>query len=215
MEKKANNNYEHYLHNIATNLPKDEKSKKFQKYYDILLATLILAPMFTAPALIALGFVLTGVAILVVCYGLVAFIGINRRKIITRRFYKVRNAHRRVNIKEVTDTKSVIDLYEDSALTLFAEPTEGILDFLYNWLNNKGVLQERHLDVYIFDGRLLKEAFEFVKCGEDTDFMCVFQKDLEIDEYNLNKFSKERFNIGARWLDDIVDNDNPLFEEEE
>ena len=205
MNSQDNKTYEHYLHNVVTNLPKGKAQKKFQKFYDILLAVLILAPILVAPTLMALGYVMPGVLIIVICFSLVAIIGINRRKLITRRFYKVRKAYKRVYVRRVTSFQLLYDLYDDSALTIFAEPTNEILNFLYNWLNNEGVLARGILEVYTFDGKMLNEAFEHESFYENEQFISVFMKDLAIYDYNIESFSEARLNIGARWLDDIIE----------
>ena len=53
MNGQDNKTYENYLHNVVTNLPKGKAQKDFQKFYDILLAVLILAPILVAPTLMA------------------------------------------------------------------------------------------------------------------------------------------------------------------
>ena len=132
MNNTTDNTYLHYLHNVITNIPKTDVDNKNQKRYDILLSILILAPIFIAPTIIAFGYTMIGIAILVVCYSLVAIIGINKRKNITRRFYKVKNAYKNIRLNNISDKKTINQLYDNSALTFITNPSNELFDFIYN-----------------------------------------------------------------------------------
>lgn len=201
------NTYIEYLKNFGTNLPRTEEEIKKQKLYDIVMSILILVPLFLGPILITFNHVLLGILIIVISYTLVAIIGINKRKAINRRFYKIKNAHNRFKIINVNDKKIIKELYNNSALTFMAEPSDELLDFIFNWLNIENVLMSEEINLYVFDGKKLKDTFEFSKVPEDIKFMSIFNKDLNINKSNIESYSRNHFKVGARWLDDIVGND--------
>ncbi|MBO7650954.1 MAG: hypothetical protein J6S79_09450 [Lachnospiraceae bacterium] len=80
------------------------------------------------------------------------------------------------------------------------------LNRLYNWLNNEGVLKSERLTLYTYTGQELKNAFGKKRIRTEEKLMSIFLKDLDINESNKLQFSKDRLQIGGRWLDDIVGN---------
>lgn len=206
-QKGVSMSYTAYLKNIVTNLPKTKEEEQQQKRYDIVMGILILSPIFISAILIALGYKILGVSILVLCWGLVAIIGINKGKQINKKFYKIKNAHTRFNIVNVNDANIIKELYDDPALTFFAGPDDELLDFIFNWLNNEGVLKSDSLNIYAFDGHMLKQAFSHIRWEDEARFLSIFLKDLNINDSNKVSFAKAHFVVGSRWLDDVVDND--------
>lgn len=63
------------------------------------------------------------------------------------------------------------------------------------------------LNLYTFNGNMLKKTFPYSRYADDEKFMCIFLKDLELNDSNIQSFSTEHFSIGSRWLDDIIDNE--------
>lgn len=203
---KKDNTYIEYLQNVVTNLPKNDEDSKKQKIYDILIAILILSPIIITSLLMAFNYYLLGIAIIVLCWGMCAIIGINKRKQINKAFYKIENAYTKFNIVNVEDVSVIKELYKDSALTFNAEPSNELLDFIFNWLNNENVLKSESINIYAFNGYMLRQAFDFSNYDDNIKFLSIFLKDLDINDSNKESFSRAHFSVGSRWLDDIVDN---------
>jgi len=206
------NTYIEYLNNVVTNLSKNEEDKKKQKMYDIFITIMIFVPIIISPILIGFNQTLIGILLIIICWGLLFIIGTNRRKNITKGFYKIKDAHTKFNIINVNDEKTIKELYDDSALTFIVEPSNRLLDFIFNWLNNENVLKSDSLNLYVFDGKLLKSVYDFCKVSDNMTFMSIFNKDLDINETNIKKFSYNHFQVKSRWLDDIVNNDKDKVE---
>lgn len=204
MNNTKDNTYLHYLHNVITNISKTDIDNKKQKRYDILLSILILAPIFIVPTIIALGYTMIGILILVVCYTLVAIIGINKRKNINKRFYKIKNAYKNIKLNNIADEKIINELYDNSALTFIINPSNELFNFIYNWLNNNKLLKEEILNIYMFDGKTIKDIFNYNDINEQIVFLCIFLKDLNLSNSNLKQFSKERYAAGVKYLDEII-----------
>ncbi len=204
---KKDNTYIAYLQNVVTNLPKTEEEKKKQKRYDILMAFLILSPIIFSSILMSFKYYLFGISYLILCWGLCVIIGVNKRKQINKKFYKIENAHTKFNLINVDDENTIKELYKDSALTFIAEPSNDLLDFIFNWLNNENVIKSESLNLYVFNGHMLRQAFDYSRYDDDIKFLSIFLKDLDLNDSNMDSFSKSHFLVGSRWLDDIVDND--------
>lgn len=203
---KKDNTYIEYLQNVVTNLPKNDEDSKKQKIYVIFIAILILSPIIITPLLMAFNYYLLGIAIIVICWGMCIIIGINKRKQINKAFYKIENAYTKFNIVNVEDVSVIKELYKDSALTFNAEPSNELLNFIFNWLNNENVLKSESLNIYVFNGYMLRQVFDFSNYDDDIKFLSIFLKDLDINDSNIESFSRAHFSVGSRWLDDIVDN---------
>ena len=58
---------------------------------------MIFIPLIASPVIIAVfNELLLGIFLFVICYGLLVVIAIYKRKNITRKFYKIKNAHNRL-----------------------------------------------------------------------------------------------------------------------
>ena len=173
---------------------------------------MIFIPLIASPVIIAVfNELLLGIFLFVICYGLLVVIAIYKRKNITRKFYKIKNAHNRFKIIEVLDENIIRELYDDSALTFVAEPSDKLLDFIFNWLNNEGVLETEELYLYTFNGELLNNVFDSNYIPNNMKFMSIFNKDLNINNENVKSYSIAHFQVKARWLDDIVNNSKDRF----
>ena len=176
------NTYVEYLNTVVTNLSKTNEDKKRQKTHDIFVSIMIFVPIIISPILIGFNQTLIGILLMIICWGLLFIIGTNRRKNITKGFYKIKDAHTKFNIINVDNENTIKELYEDSALTFMAETSDRLLDFIYNWLNNENVLKSDSLNLYVFDGKLLKSVYDFCKVSNDIKFISIFNKDLDINE---------------------------------
>lgn len=142
-----------------------------------------------------------GFLALFIIYG--AFI---RKQIMISRFYKIKNGHQYIHLIKVEDTSFLDELYQNSALTFFAEPVPELLDFIYNWLNNKQVLKEESVNMYLLTGKHLKDKYKYRGLDDHITILCIMLKDLNLNDENMISFSREHFAVGARWFDDIIDN---------
>ena len=68
-----------------------------------------------------------------------------------------------------------------------------------------GALKGEVINVYTFTGMDLKKKFGY-RAKNDFPVVCLNQNELNITEKNIEQFSKEHFTVGARWLDDVIDN---------
>ena len=84
------NTYVEYLNTVVTNLSKTNEDKKRQKTHDIFVSIMIFVPIIISPILIGFNQTLIGILLMIICWGLLFIIGTNRRKNITKGFYKIK-----------------------------------------------------------------------------------------------------------------------------
>ena len=185
---------------------KDKATKK-DWIVGIYVSVLLLGPFVAGPILLAKDHILAGILAFVISWGFLCLIAVLRKRKAKKSFYKIQNASARIDIVPVSEEETIRALHENSALTWRGEPSDSFLNQMYNWLNNEGVLKEERLNLYTYDGVLLKQVFgKRKKFGDEEKFMSVFLKDLDINESNERQFSLDRLRTGGRWLDDIVSN---------
>ena len=168
----------------------------------------ICGPIVAGTVLFIMDHVWGGILTIVIPYACLAgFIFLRKRKQ-KKDFYKIKNADTKFDIIPVSDSETIKALYENSALTFFGEANDPeLLNWLYNWLNNEGVLKSERLNLYTFTGQDLKNTFgKRKRIRSEEKLMSIFLKDLDINESNKLRFSMDRLQIGGRWLDDIVGN---------
>lgn len=179
--------------------------RKTGRIYTVLACVLLFGPIIAGPILMATHHMFAGILTLVIPYGCIALVAFIRKNKRIREYYKIKDAHTRVRIIPIEDSKTLRALYDNSALTFQGEPSDHYLDGMYNWLNNEGVLKEEGLNLYVFDGSLIKDTFGKRKRFENEEkFMSIFLKDLDLNESNMRRFSTERMKYGGRWLDDVI-----------
>lgn len=181
------------------------------------LATALII-LFLIPIFCPIGFIFTEQGlrwmplIILVCWGTSALIILIMRPTIKKerleQFFSLSNGHDRFNIIRVEDIEMIQELYSDSAMTLIENLDEYWLDFLYNWLNHQGVLESdsSRLDLYCFSASMLNKAYNINVSDAKERYMSIFLKDLYLDSKETYNFYRNHLEIGARWLDDIVDN---------
>lgn len=198
------------LNNEIMNSPMVNKLKEKNKAYGVIMGILLVAPMIIGPVLIAIGFKLIGVLSMLIPWTIFIIVALNKRKSLINNFYKIKNARAKVNLVEA-NINTIRELYNNSALAIFSiqdnEYNNTIIEFLYNLLNNCGVLKTENLNVYTFNGNTLKQAFDFTRYEEGNIFITVFLKDLNINESNQAEFVNNARYFAIRWLDDVVDNE--------
>jgi hypothetical protein len=184
------------------------KEKKDNPVFVALICILLCGPWVAGPILLGTHHTLAGILAIVIPYSGLALWGVLRKRKQKKDFYKIKDADARFDIVPVSDTETIKALYDNSALTFFVEETDPkLLNWLYNWLNNEGVLKSERLNLYTYTGQDLKNAFGKRKRFRTEDkLMSIFLKDLDINDSNKLQFSTDRLQIGGRWLDDIVGN---------
>ena len=131
------NTYIEYLNNVVTNLSITEEDKKNQKMYDIFITIMIFVPIIISSILIGFNQTLIGILLMIICWGLLFIIGTNRRKSITKRFYKIKDAHTKFNIINVNDEKTIKELYDDSSQIIKYFSPEDLNYFIKLCINYK------------------------------------------------------------------------------
>ena len=181
--------------------------KKKEIVYAAFLCALIFGPFIAGPILFTYHHILAGILVFVIPYACLALLAFLRKRKQRAERFKIPNAHLRFTVIPVAEGQLLKELYENSALTFFGEPSDKMLDELYNWLNNEGVLKEESLNLYTYDGKMAKDVFgKRKRFGDEEKFMSIFLKDLKLNDSNMRQFSLDRLRIGGRWLDDIVGN---------
>ena len=111
------------------------------------MGAMIILTLIISIILFILDKIFIGFTVLFIGYGIIIFIGINKRKKILNNFFRVKEAHKNINFIKTTNEEILKFLYEDSALTFVAEETDKYideyLDFIYNWLNNQNALKDK------------------------------------------------------------------------
>ena len=126
-----------------------------------------------------------------------------KMKRICENFYKIKNAHTKFNIINVTKEEKVKQLYDHSALTYVSPVNKYLLDYLYNFFKFEHILKnDDNINVYTFSGKLLNDTFNIYGYEDTDEMLCIDIKDLNIDSENYDFYR----DTNSRWLDDMVDN---------
>lgn len=93
-------------------------------------------------------------------------------------------------------------LYNTSAITIEGLLEDSISDYV-NWIKQHSKMNCN--DVYIISGKVMNEYYNLSGTNAYNDDVTIVSVPLEsnLDAMNL---SIKKFEIGARWFDDIVDN---------
>lgn len=101
--------------------------------------------------------------------------------------------------------KELEELYNGSAFTI-----EGVivdeenLEYLYNWFRKYGCDMNQKV-FYNIKGKTMNDTYGLTDSNaypDDTNILCVKLEDLS----DIRAIAVPRFSIGARWFDDVVDN---------
>ena len=101
-----------------------------------------------------------------------------------------------------TDANMFDDLVEHNALTIEGLNLSSIEDFV-NWIEEYTPLKRK--DVYVTKGALANHEWHLTGCNAYSDNLNIVSVKLN-DMEDFNKIVLPRFNIGARWMGDIYDN---------
>ena len=186
----------------------ENKDKKNNLFFIVLICIWLIGPFIIGTVLLVTDHVVGGVLVYVIPYGCLVGLTLWKKKKQKNEFYKIKDGSKRFDIVPVSDPETIRALYDDSALAFFVEEIDPeLLNRLYNWLNNEGVLKSERLNLYTFCGQNLKNAFgESTRIRSEEKLISIFLKDLDINDSNKKQFSQDRLQIGGRWLDDIVEN---------
>ena len=93
-------------------------------------------------------------------------------------------------------------LYNTSAITIEGLFEDSISDYV-NWIEQHSKMNCN--DIYIISGKVMNEYYNLSGTNAYNDDVTIVSVPLEsnLDAINL---SIKKFEIGARWFDDIVDN---------
>ena len=117
-----------------------------------------------------------------------------------------------MNVVKVTTKKQLDELYKDWALTIEGlAPDEKNLKEFVDWVRELTPLKRE--DVYTIEGAVMNREYHLTGTNaypeKDCTLVCIKLSDME----NHRAVTYPRFQIGGRWLLDIVDN-NARREEE-
>lgn len=111
-----------------------------------------------------------------------------------------------MKVLELKTKEELNKLYNQSALTVIGlEVNNDMFNQFTNWLIEKNaLLDNKELVFYIIKGQTMNEIYQLT--GDNA-----YPNDLNIvsvdnDALNISKLIIKRFEIGAKWFDDIVDN---------
>lgn len=100
------------------------------------------------------------------------------------------------------DSKTLKELVKDSALT-FEGLAESSFDGFLDWVDGIAGLKTRHL--YVTKGKLANSEWGLTGDNAYQDDLNIVSVKLD-DMEDWNKIVRARFQVGARWMDDIHDN---------
>lgn len=107
------------------------------------------------------------------------------------------------NIKIIKTTPAILDdLVKHSAFTLEGLAKESIKDFV-EWIEALTPLKKR--EVYVTKGKLANSEWGLTGSNAYPNDLTIVSVKLD-DMEDFNKVVMPRFEIGARWMDDIYDN---------
>ena len=111
------------------------------------------------------------------------------------------------NIKliDVTNHAGLVNLYDQSALTWEGMSDDADnLQAIADWLEDNGC-PLKHPEIYRISGRTMNTQYHLTndnRYPDDLTILCIPLDNIE----NSTKLVSLRFDVGARWFDDVVDN---------
>lgn len=117
------------------------------------------------------------------------------------------------SIDEVTEKSELDALYQGSALTFEGTiVSDENMAFLASWLKEKGADPVENIAIKCIKGATMNEAYGLTGTNaypNDLHIVCIPLSQLG----NVNAIVIERFALGGRWFDDVVDNNKRREEE--
>lgn len=100
----------------------------------------------------------------------------------------------------VETTEEFTTLYNSSALTMEGLDLDSLEEYA-EWINQNSGGFKGEPEFWIISGERMNEEYG-TDYPEDLNIVCVNLNDL----FGIGKLVLARFSIGARWFDDVVDN---------
>lgn len=105
------------------------------------------------------------------------------------------------NLTKATTNQQLEILYKNSAFTMEGLLEDSIPDLL-KWMEEMNALTKETPTVWVFSGKLMNDTYDLTGDNRYPDDLTI----VSIMGINQMKVAIPRFTIGARWFDDIVDN---------
>lgn len=104
-------------------------------------------------------------------------------------------------ITNITTKEELDNLYAHSALTIEGLAEDSISDFV-DWLVSNTDIMTENLVVYVIKGKVMNDNYNLTGNNRYPDDLTL----VSVVDIDLMKVTIKRFEIDARWFDDIVDN---------
>lgn len=110
-----------------------------------------------------------------------------------------------ITLKELAAKEELSNLYDLPTLTFEGCTTdEENLNYLYNWLKNNNTLKSEDLHLYLIKGKTMNEVYELKNKNRYRQRVNIIA--IDYTDVDITKLITKRFELGRRWLSDIVDN---------
>lgn len=104
-------------------------------------------------------------------------------------------------IENVTTKEQLDKLYNNSAFTIEGLTEESIPDML-EWLGENTIFTTENPIVYVTKGEVMNAEYSLIGNNAYPEDLTI----ISVISIDLIKIALKRFSVGARWFDDIVDN---------
>lgn len=185
----------------------EQQQKKVFRYAIVIGLMLGLLPFAAGGLLVVFVGEGVGVAVMVAPYVMLFTAAFIRKELLTRRFFRIKNAEERINISLIGGSEQFKSLFQNPVLTFQAAPNPQLLRFIYNWLNRCKALKNEQLTIWLVSGELwINSDFAIADLSEtgqtfvrDMDqFLCIDLNDLQVTDENREQFLRESRLMGAK-----------------
>lgn len=108
-----------------------------------------------------------------------------------------------MKINYITEKESLDKLYNQSALTWegLSEDKENLQD-VEEWLKDNNAVKDDEINFHIIKGNVMNSAYNFTQENRYKSDLTI----VSVTGIDISKLITKRFEVGARWFDDIIDN---------
>lgn len=106
-----------------------------------------------------------------------------------------------MEIIRVSTQEELDYLYNNSALTILGLAEDSIPDFMDYLKENTTVKKER---VFVISGKMMNKSYSLKGTNAYPNDLTIVS--ISLEDIDSKPMIMKRFEIGARWFDDIVDN---------
>ena len=196
-----------YVRTIVDSKPKSKRFIFWDKVSVVILIIIIFFPMIILPiigALLNLDYIYLFCAS---CYLLMIPFGIWNRGRVYREFFRIKHGEKYFKIVNLEAESHLKELEKKSALTCIGEPTDEWLNFIYNWLYFFNAIEKgKIVTIYTYKGSLIKNAFNEERLSDNEPLFTIEPNDYNPPEEEKTNFYRTHFDVGCRYLDDIINN---------